>query len=263
MDDPNFTKREKEIIELLMQGKSNKLMALDLDISEHTVEFHLKNVYAKLGISSRAEAIVKLGKSLGSAPPDKPGESAVVRGGKRENNKGIRHFNKAIIYILLGVSLLLLLPVLIGKPKAWENYERECEYPDEANVGQTIFRSNASGSKVHGQFGTIREAPWDAQEGYVIYKNIAIPETTTLFLKLRYSKSSPASVPILVYLDDEQTPRASIYPKDLQSWDEFAWTEAIYLGKVKSGTHSLKLFTQGQQYGVADLDQLILTSKIP
>lgn len=61
----NPSRREKDVIELLLQGKSNKQIALALGITESTVEFHLKNVYAKLQVSSRAEAILKLGKSIG------------------------------------------------------------------------------------------------------------------------------------------------------------------------------------------------------
>jgi LuxR family maltose regulon positive regulatory protein len=53
-------KREQEVVELLLQGKSNKQIALILGISDHTVEFHLKNLYAKLQVRSRTEAIIKL-----------------------------------------------------------------------------------------------------------------------------------------------------------------------------------------------------------
>ena len=265
---PQFTKREKDVIDLLMQGMSNKQIAAKLVITGHTVEFHLKNIYAKLGVSSRTEAILVLGKILGSIQVGKPGESTVDRNEKKEDNRGDRKkvgwfFNKSIILILAAFSLILLFPVVFSKPKGWEKYERECEYPDEASVGQVIDRSNASEAKVHGQFGTTGEAPWDAKEGDVIYRYINIPEAVSLFLQLRYSKSSSAGVPILVYLDDEQAPRASIYPKDLGNWDQFAWTESVYLGRVKRGVHALRFFTQGQQYGVADLDQFILTSQIP
>jgi DNA-binding CsgD family transcriptional regulator len=72
-----LSKREKEVVELLLQGKSNKQIALALDISNRTVEFHLKNVYAKLQVSSRTEAILKLGKSTGDASPEKPVKSTV------------------------------------------------------------------------------------------------------------------------------------------------------------------------------------------
>lgn len=62
-----FSEREKEVIDLLLQGKSNKQIALSLDISRNTVEYHLKNIYKKLGVSSRIEAVLQLGKSVGGA----------------------------------------------------------------------------------------------------------------------------------------------------------------------------------------------------
>lgn len=59
-----LTAREMEVIQLMAQGLANKQIALKLDISEHTVKFHLSSLYAKLGISSRTEA-VKRGIELG------------------------------------------------------------------------------------------------------------------------------------------------------------------------------------------------------
>ncbi|MCL5611775.1 MAG: LuxR C-terminal-related transcriptional regulator [Chloroflexi bacterium] len=61
--DNQFTEREKEVAKLLLQGKSNKQIALALDISKSTVEFHLKNIYLKLNVNSRTEAVLNLSKS--------------------------------------------------------------------------------------------------------------------------------------------------------------------------------------------------------
>ncbi|CAG1011884.1 Spore germination protein GerE [Anaerolineales bacterium] len=55
-----FSERERQVIEILIQGKSNKQIALALGVSVRTVEFHLSNVYAKLGVNSRTEAALKL-----------------------------------------------------------------------------------------------------------------------------------------------------------------------------------------------------------
>jgi DNA-binding NarL/FixJ family response regulator len=52
-----LTSREMEVIQLMAQGLANKQIALSLGISEHTVKFHLSSLYAKLGISSRTEAV--------------------------------------------------------------------------------------------------------------------------------------------------------------------------------------------------------------
>ncbi|HVN64397.1 MAG TPA: LuxR C-terminal-related transcriptional regulator, partial [Candidatus Binataceae bacterium] len=49
--------REKEMLNLLANGVSNKEMAQKLFVSENTVKFHLKNVYSKMGVSNRLQAI--------------------------------------------------------------------------------------------------------------------------------------------------------------------------------------------------------------
>jgi DNA-binding CsgD family transcriptional regulator len=64
MAQPNpLSKRERDVVKLLLQGKSNKMIAAALHISERTVEFHLKNSYAKFQVSSRMELVLKLGDS--------------------------------------------------------------------------------------------------------------------------------------------------------------------------------------------------------
>ncbi|MBP2573351.1 LuxR family maltose regulon positive regulatory protein [Agrobacterium tumefaciens] len=49
--------REITVLKLLSEGRSNKEMARDLGLSEATVKFHLKNIYAKLGVSRRGMAV--------------------------------------------------------------------------------------------------------------------------------------------------------------------------------------------------------------
>jgi len=144
-------------------------------------------------------------------------------------------------------------------PTPWA-VSRECEYPDESTVGQMIWRSNATGSKVHGQFGTTADSPWPAKSGYVKYSNINIPHIDHVYLTLRYSKYSSSSVSIRIYVDDEAKPRATLYPIDQGDWNNFAWTEPVLLGSTGSGVRSIKFDTDGQEYGVADLDKFILTS---
>ncbi len=51
------TTREGEVLGLLAQGLSNKQIARELHISEHTVKFHISSLYAKLGVGNRAEAV--------------------------------------------------------------------------------------------------------------------------------------------------------------------------------------------------------------
>ena len=55
-----FSDREMEVARLLVEGKSNSHIALQLGVSTRAVELHLTRIYEKLGVSSRAEAIIKL-----------------------------------------------------------------------------------------------------------------------------------------------------------------------------------------------------------
>jgi DNA-binding NarL/FixJ family response regulator len=59
-----LTAREREVLGLLGRGLSNKMIARDLQISEHTVKFHVSSIYAKLDAASRTEA-VRLGARFG------------------------------------------------------------------------------------------------------------------------------------------------------------------------------------------------------
>jgi ATP/maltotriose-dependent transcriptional regulator MalT len=51
----HLTAREKEILELLIKGSSNKQIESDLFISSHTVKNHIYNIYQKLGVKSRGQ----------------------------------------------------------------------------------------------------------------------------------------------------------------------------------------------------------------
>ena len=52
-----LTEREKAILKELISGKSYKAIAADLDISVHTVNNHIRHIYKKLHVNSRAEAV--------------------------------------------------------------------------------------------------------------------------------------------------------------------------------------------------------------
>jgi DNA-binding CsgD family transcriptional regulator len=51
-----LTARETEVLRLVAEGKTNRLIALDLYLSEKTVARHLSNIFAKLGVSTRSAA---------------------------------------------------------------------------------------------------------------------------------------------------------------------------------------------------------------
>ncbi len=55
--DNQLTEREREVLALMVKGKSNQEIALELVISLGTVKFHVGNILMKLGVQSRVEAV--------------------------------------------------------------------------------------------------------------------------------------------------------------------------------------------------------------
>ena len=286
-DDNQFSPREREVIELLLNAKGNKQIAQALGISVSTVEFHLKNIFSKLGVDNRVEAVKKLLKTTGGFQ----GSSTVVEMGKMNNmvdddgnheskaNKHtdvnrrislediikylVTHKFPVILWLLLVVAIGLVGYLLVNDKSAknqepWR-YEREAEYPDEATVGLVLERTNASDDMAHAQFGT--EPAWPPKAGTVKYENIDIPQTDHLYLRLRYSKYSEASTSIQVLLDEEE--RTSFTPIDQGDWNKFVWSEWMDLGEVDRGEHSITFETEGQTFGVADLDVFVLSNEPP
>ncbi|MNO79466.1 Nitrate/nitrite response regulator protein NarL [compost metagenome] len=56
--EPQLTPREREILSLVAQAMSSKRIAHTLDITLDTVKWNLRNIYTKLGVSSRYDAMV-------------------------------------------------------------------------------------------------------------------------------------------------------------------------------------------------------------
>ncbi len=54
-----LTPREKEVLQLLAEGLTNKAIARQLHISEHTVKFHVNAIMVKLNAQSRTDAVVR------------------------------------------------------------------------------------------------------------------------------------------------------------------------------------------------------------
>lgn len=52
-----LTARELQVLQCAAEGLANKEIAVQLQISEHTVKYHLSSLYSKMGVSSRTEAV--------------------------------------------------------------------------------------------------------------------------------------------------------------------------------------------------------------
>jgi DNA-binding NarL/FixJ family response regulator len=57
--DPGLSEREKQVLALLVKGHSYKMVAVDLGLSYHTVDSHIRRIYEKLHVRSSTEAVSK------------------------------------------------------------------------------------------------------------------------------------------------------------------------------------------------------------
>ena len=66
----SLTPRQCEVLRLLIEGKTNKLICRELELSESTVKTHLASIFRRLGATSRTQAVVaaaRMGLQLGPA----------------------------------------------------------------------------------------------------------------------------------------------------------------------------------------------------
>ena len=61
---PKLSDREKEVLQLMTKGQTNQDIANELCITQSTVKFHINNIFGKLGVCDRTQAVliaIKLG----------------------------------------------------------------------------------------------------------------------------------------------------------------------------------------------------------
>ena len=73
--EPQLTARERQVLALMLEGKSNKRISSRLGMAEATVKNHVTAVLKALGASNRTEAVIAAGR-LGWKPDGPPGSSA-------------------------------------------------------------------------------------------------------------------------------------------------------------------------------------------
>jgi DNA-binding NarL/FixJ family response regulator len=64
--EPVLTQREREVVELVARGLTNREIGREIYVSESTVKFHVRNVMRKLGVHHRAEVAYAAGKLAGA-----------------------------------------------------------------------------------------------------------------------------------------------------------------------------------------------------
>jgi len=120
--DVPLSKREEQVFKLVLQGKSNKQIALSLDISVRTVEFHLKNIYTKFQVNSRIELILELGHATDALKFEELGYSTVDR--REETTENGDRFNPQMDWATFrgAVSVIgkeLIMKLILKNPSAF------------------------------------------------------------------------------------------------------------------------------------------------
>ncbi|HUR86638.1 MAG TPA: response regulator transcription factor [Solirubrobacteraceae bacterium] len=86
VDRPTLSSREKQVLSMVVTGKSNKAIAGELFLAESTVKCHLSSAFSKLGVRSRNEAadlVLQSGTELGFAMVLTPGAYATTEGSEQ------------------------------------------------------------------------------------------------------------------------------------------------------------------------------------
>lgn len=144
---PALSEREREVVKVLLLGKSNKQIAQALGISTHTVEFHLGNIYTKLHINSRSEAILllsrmQLGESTGMVTGDELREDPVDFRCEQVHNRGKSFFSKwrlsmkTQLYLGTGLFVVLLIITVyaLGRNKEEPILDQPIEAISQSNL---------------------------------------------------------------------------------------------------------------------------------
>lgn len=56
---PHFTRRQREVLDLMVVGKTNREIASELNVAEGTVKLHSLSIYRSLGVSNRVQAVLR------------------------------------------------------------------------------------------------------------------------------------------------------------------------------------------------------------
>lgn len=104
----DLSPRQREILALVAAGRTSKEVAAELGISESTVNWHISNVFARLGASSRAEAVALAMR----------GDEDRARDGERRSdehaNGAAPKATPALRWVALAIALTLVLGLLGG-----------------------------------------------------------------------------------------------------------------------------------------------------
>lgn len=124
-----LSQRETEILQLLAQGKSNKEIATDLVISVNTVKVHISNIFQKINVSSRAEAMVfALENGLIEAPRQETPEPQIITKVVEVESVKLGWLRKfwwllaiALVLLALGFAVIFSRSTILSQPTPTPN----------------------------------------------------------------------------------------------------------------------------------------------
>ncbi len=136
MDANLLSDREIEVLRLVGQGKSNKEIAMDLDISVNTVKVHIGNIFQKINVTSRTEATLfaiehGIIKSPANQIEEEEQETAVTE--IHETKLTWREIlsQKRWLFIFLGLLIMASLYAVIAKPAFLMPGQNSAEMPPQ------------------------------------------------------------------------------------------------------------------------------------
>jgi DNA-binding CsgD family transcriptional regulator len=203
-----FTRRELEIIALLTQGKANKQIALELSISQRTVEFHITHILKKLNVSSRTEAVIKLAEGSLRKTAGQPDETlrkspvSFPEQSSENDQKSSVHWRNPMRKYLFISAVLFVLIALIATPLLITALKKPAIIPSETPL-----------QLAENQLHTPTPRPDIAEQIIMTATVVASPETIPPSAETK-TLTTPADTGSLAFFEGWPTVISPVFPDE-------------------------------------------------
>ena len=186
-----LSQRERDVAELLLQGKSNKQVAAVLNISVRAVEFHLSNIYAKLGVASRTEAVLKLTNTPIRESTDDNLRESVIDGLDTISDNGrksitwrspMKKLLLAICGTLLTTVLIIALILIISNTR-----EREVLLSPSSNNSTQADSAPLGGTSLQFEDHILKDTAGDADPPFIDIVSTRISQIEVGFIEIEFT----------------------------------------------------------------------------